>query len=75
MTNKEKFEAGFTLLAILALWPVILGWENPIYQVILSVFLVVFVVLVVQKIRRIRSMYKESMVEAKNRKTLESKDD
>jgi len=75
MTNKEKFEAGFTLLAILALWPVILGWENPIYQVILSVFLVVFVVLVVHKIRRIRGMYKESMVEAKNRKTLESKDD
>ena len=75
MTNKEKFEAGFTLLAILALWPVILGWENPIYQVILSVFLIVFVVLVVHKIRRIRGMYKESMVEAKNRKTLESKDD
>lgn len=68
MTKKEKLETGFTLLAILALWPVILGWENPIYQIILGVFLIGFVVLVVQKIQRIRKMYKESMVEAKDRK-------
>ena len=67
MTTKEKFEAGFTILAILALWPVILGWENPVYQVILGVFLVVFIVLVVQKFRRIRAMYNESRVDAKKR--------
>ena len=67
MTTKEKFETGFTILAILALWPVILGWENPVYQVILGVFLVVFIVLVVQKIRRIRAMYNDSRVEAKKR--------
>lgn len=68
MTTKEKLEAGFTILAILALWPVILGWENPVYQVVLGVILVVFIVLVAQKFRRIRSIYNATKVEAKKRR-------
>ena len=68
MTTKEKLEAGFTILAILALWPVILGWENPLYQVALGVILVVFIVLVAQKFRRIRSIYNATRVEAKKRR-------
>ena len=68
MTTREKLEAGFTILAILALWPVILGWENPVYQVVLGVILVVFIGLVVQKFRRIRSIYNASKVEAKKRR-------
>lgn len=68
MTKKEKLEAGFTILAIFALWPVILGWENPIYQVILVVILVVFIALVAQKFRRLRSIYNASKVEAKKRR-------
>lgn len=68
MTTREKLEAGFTILAILALWPVILGWENPVYQVVLGVILVVFIGLVAQKFRRIRSIYNASKVEAKKRR-------
>lgn len=68
MTTKEILEAGFTILAILALWPVILGWENPAYQVVLGVILVVFIALVVQKFRRIRAIYNATRVEAKKRK-------
>ncbi len=68
MTTKEKLEAGFTILAILALWPVILGWENPLYQVVLGVILVVFIALVAQKFRRIRAIYNATRVEAKKRK-------
>lgn len=68
MTTKEKLEAGFTILAILALWPVILGWENPAYQVLLGVILVVFIALVAQKFRRIRSIYNATKVEARKRK-------
>ena len=67
MTNKEKIEAGFTILAIMALWPVILGLDNPIYHVILAIFLAIFIVLVVNKFRRIRAIYKESMLEVKKR--------
>jgi len=67
MTTREKLEAGFTILAIFALWPFILGWENPVYQVVLGVILVVLLVLVAQKFRRIRSIYNESRVEAKKR--------
>ena len=67
MTTKEKLEAGFTILAILALWPVILGWENPVYQVVLGVILVVFIVLVTQKFRRMRAIYNATRVEAKKR--------
>ncbi len=68
MTKKEKLEAGFTILAILALWPVILGWENPLYQVVLGVILVVFIALVAQKFRRIRAIYNATRVEAKKRR-------
>lgn len=68
MTKKEKLEAGFTILAILALWPVILGWENPLYQVVLGVILVVFIVLVAQKFLRIRAIYNATRVEAKKRR-------
>ncbi len=75
MTTKEKLEAGFTILAILALWPVILGWENPVYQVVLGVILVVFIVLVVQKFRRIRTIYNASKVEARKRRPTAGKSD
>ncbi len=68
MTTKEKLEAGFSLLAILALWPVILGWENPAYQVVLGVILVVFIALVVHKFRRIRAIYNKTRLEAKKRR-------
>lgn len=68
MTTREKFEAGFTILAIFALWPVILGWDNPAYQVVLGVILVVFIALVAQKFRRIRAIYNATRVEAKKRK-------
>jgi len=68
MTRKEKLEAVFTLFAILALWPVILGWDNPIYQIVLGVLLVIFIALVIQKFRRIRTTYNESKIEAKKRK-------
>ena len=75
MTTREKLEAGFTILAILALWPVILGWENPVYQVILGVILVVFIALVAQKFRRIRAIYNASKVEAKKRRPRPGKPD
>ncbi len=68
MTRKEKLEAGFTILAIFALWPVVLGWENPVYQVVLGVILVIFIALVAQKFRRIRAIYNASKVEARKRK-------
>ena len=68
MTRKEKLEAGFTILAIFALWPVVLGWENPVYQVVLGVILVIFIALVVQKFRRIRAIYNASKVGARKRK-------
>ena len=68
MTKREKLEAGFTIVAIFALWPVVLGWENQIYQVVLGVILVVFIVLVAQKFRRLRAIYNATRVEARKRK-------
>ena len=68
MTKKEKLEAGFTIVAIFALWPVVLGWEHQIYQIVLGVILVVFIVLVAQKFRRLRSIYNATRVEARKRK-------
>lgn len=67
MNRREILEAAFTILAILALWPVILGWEHPIYNVLLGVILIIFIVLVANKFRRIKHMYDENKVTAKKR--------
>ena len=67
MKRREILESAFTILAVLALWPVILGWEHPVYSLLLGVILVIFIVLVINKFRRVKHMYNESKVEAKNR--------
>jgi|GEM_PF-1734250 hypothetical protein len=67
MNRREILESAFTILAVLALWPVILGWEHPVYSLLLGVILVIFIVLVINKFRRVKHMYNESKVEAKNR--------
>ena len=55
------------ILAIVLLWPSILGWDNPIYQVALVIVLAVLVVLVVGKFRRMGQVYDETKVNAKKR--------
>ena len=67
MTRRELAEGAFTILAIAALWPAILGWDNPIYQVALVIVLTVLVILVVGKFRRMRQVYDETKVDAKKR--------
>ena len=67
MKRREILESAFTILAILALWPVILGWEHPIYNIMLGVILIIFIVLVINKFRRVKHMYEERKIEAKKR--------
>ncbi len=67
MNRREILESAFTILAILALWPVILGWEHPIYSILLGVILVIFIVLTVNKFRRIKRLHDEGKIEAKGR--------
>ncbi len=67
MTRRELAEAVFTILAIASLWPAILGWNHPIYQVALVIVLTVLVILVVGKFRRMRQVYDGTKVEAKKR--------
>ncbi|MBM3263329.1 MAG: hypothetical protein FJY97_07880 [candidate division Zixibacteria bacterium] len=71
MTRREIGETAFTILAIAALWPAILGWNHPVYQVIMGIVLVVLSALVVNKFRRIRRMYDQTKVEAKQRRNEE----
>jgi membrane protein implicated in regulation of membrane protease activity len=68
MTRREIGEAVFTILAICSLWPAILGWDHPLYQVVLVAVLAVLVILVVHKFRRIRQMHEETKLEAKKRR-------
>ena len=65
MKRREILESAFTILAILALWPVTLGWKHPIYNIMLGVILIIFIVLVINKFRRVKHMYEESKIEAK----------
>ena len=55
-TNGEKksklIEDLFILLCIISLWPVVLGWTEPIYQYLLYVALAGLVYIFVRRIRR-----------------------
>lgn len=48
------FEDLFILLCILALWPVILGWDEPVYEFALYVALAGLLVIFFRRIRRFR---------------------
>ena len=49
------FEDGFVLLCILSLWPLILGWEEAIYEYILYAALAGLVAIFVRRINRFRA--------------------
>lgn len=66
MTKSEIAERIFTILAIAALWPMILGWHSLIYKIILVVILVILSVLLVNKFRRINQVFRDDR--SQNRK-------
>ena len=68
MTRREIVESIFTILAIIALLPVLLNWEHPLYQVFLGVILVILCVLVIGKFRRIRKEFDKTKIETKRRR-------
>ena len=55
-SNKEKksklIEDIFTLLCIISLWPVVLGWTEAIYQYLLYIALAGLVYVFIRRIRR-----------------------
>ena len=55
-TGKHPYllEDIFIILCILSLWPVILGWQEPIYEFILYTALVGLVVIMFRRIKRFR---------------------
>lgn len=63
MTRREIVETIFTILAIVSLWPVLLNWDHPMYQVFLGVILVILCYLVVGKFRRIRKEFDKSKID------------
>ena len=50
----RRIEDIFIILCILSLWPVILGWQQPVYEAVLYLALVGLVVILVRRIRRFR---------------------
>ena len=55
-SSKEKksklIEDIFTLLCIISLWPVVLGWTEAIYQYLLYIALAGLVYIFIRRIRR-----------------------
>jgi hypothetical protein len=49
----------FTLLCIFSLWPVVLGWTEPIYQYLLYVALAGLVYIFVRRMRRFQEAQDE----------------
>ena len=52
-------EDVFILVCILSLWPVVLGWQEPIYQVVLYGALTGLVVILVRRVRRLHAARRE----------------
>ena len=50
----------FILLCVLSLWPVILGWQHPIYEVGLYVALAGLVAILVRRARRFSQARQET---------------
>lgn len=48
------YEDLFILLCILALWPVILGWDEPVYEFALYVALAGLLVIFFRRVKRFR---------------------
>lgn len=48
------FEDIFILLCILSLWPVILGWDEPVYQFALCVALAGLIAIFFRRLKRFR---------------------
>lgn len=57
--RSRHLEDVFILLCILSLWPVILGWQEPIYQVVLYGALLGLVVILVRRVRRFAAARRE----------------
>lgn len=55
----RRLEDIFTLLCIFTLWPVLLGWQHPIYQATLYVALVGLIVILVRRVRRFQTARRE----------------
>ena len=51
---RHLFEDIFILLCILTLWPVILGWNHLIYEILLYVALTGLVAIFYRRIKRFR---------------------
>ena len=55
----RMLEDIFILLCILSLWPVILGWQGVLYQVILYAALVGLIFILVRRVRRFTDARRE----------------
>ncbi|MCC7260882.1 MAG: hypothetical protein IT369_00030 [Candidatus Latescibacteria bacterium] len=53
------YEDLFILLCILALWPVILGWDDPVYEFALYVALAGLLVIFFRRLRRFKQAKRE----------------
>ena len=53
------FEDVFIILCILSLWPVILGWDDPVYQFALYLALAGLLVIFFRRIKRFNQAKRE----------------
>ena len=61
--QRHLFEDIFIMLCIAALWPVILGWKEPLYEFLLYGALAGLVVILVRRVRRLHQAYRENRQE------------
>lgn len=55
----RRLEDIFILLCVITLWPVILGWDHPLYEVLLYGALIGLVGIFVRRIRRFQDARRE----------------
>ena len=57
--RSNLLEDIFIILCILSIWPVVLGWKDPLYQFILYLTLAGLVTILVRRVNRFRRARKD----------------
>ena len=52
--KKRRIEDIFIIICIFSLWPVILGWREPIYEFLLYVAVIGLIIVFIRRIKRLR---------------------
>lgn len=56
----RRLEDIFVLLSVITLWPVVMGWNHPVYQATLYLALIGLLIVLVRRVKRFNRARREA---------------